>query len=79
MPCRVGMTTSLQGLEDRYRKQYSGFKNWETYGPFANRQLAQEMGDLLTRIHGCKPDHRESSEGDPSAPWSVYMFDCEDA
>lgn len=72
MPCRVGITTRLEARRAEWERSVVGLRNWQSFGPFASRQQAQEAEDRLAAQYGCQAHHGGATV---RGPWYVYKFD----
>jgi len=72
MPCRVGITTDLEGRRAYWERRVVGLTGWRVLGTYPTHQEAQAHEDRYARQSGC-----QAWPGGPDAPgaWHVYRFD----
>ena len=74
MACRVGITTDLARRRREHESDFKNVRNWESSGPYANRETAQAKEDQLKRERGCEGHGGGDDPDDPNAKWSAYYF-----
>jgi hypothetical protein len=71
MGCRAGITTRPDERKAEWQQRYRTMRNWQLYGPFANRAAAQAWEDR-------QPCEKSGGGADPDfagAKWYGYRFD----
>lgn len=71
MGCRAGITTRLSERKAEWQQKYPKMRNWQQFGPFADRAAAQAWEDKQACDKsggGADPDFR-------GAKWYGYRFD----
>lgn len=72
MPCRVGITTDLDGRRAFWENKIVGLMNWRILKSFRHKAEAQEYETQYAKRYGC-----QAAPGGPDMPgmWYVYRFD----
>jgi len=75
MACRVGITTNLGRRKDEHVRAYRNVRNWRIYGPFPNRNEAQNWENSFALRNGCDSHGGGSDPSNPFAEWYGYYFE----
>jgi hypothetical protein len=72
MPCRIGITTDINGRRAYWRSQVVGFRNWRILRTFRRREDAQEYETWYAETFRC-----QAAPGGAPAPglWYAYRFE----
>ena len=72
MGCRVGITTRPTERKNEWLLKYPNMRNWQLFGPFINREVAQAWEDRQI------PCDRSGGGADPDlilAQWYGFKFE----
>jgi hypothetical protein len=71
MSCRAGITTRPSDRQREWKQKYPGLYNWQLFGPFSNRSLAQAWENNQPCVKSGGGDEPDS----PNVKWYGYRFD----
>ena len=75
MPCRIGMTTDLEGRKTYWESEYRNLRDWQVLaGPISTKDEAQRIETQLAAKHGCESSPGGTDPDSPYAKWYVYGF-----
>lgn len=72
MPCRVGMTTDLEGRKAHWKSKYTTLSDWKILHKCSSKDEAQKKEKEEAGKRKC--DYHTGGDGPERATWYVYYF-----